>query len=67
MLVNSLWRFGSDARVSPVLAVLCADRTVAVQAMSAYRRTVGNEAALPLLRGLLVHDDALGRVSELMR
>jgi len=61
MLVNSLWRFGSDARVSPVLAVLCADRTVAVQAMSAYRRTVGNEAALPLLRGLLVHDDALVR------
>lgn len=29
--------------------------------MSSYRRTVGNEAALPLLRELLTHADALVR------
>ena len=61
MLVHALWRFSTDSRVPPVLASLCADPTVALHAMSAYRRTVGNEAALPVLRDLLAHSDALVR------
>lgn len=61
MLVGGLWRFRADARVPPVLASLCTDPTVALHAMSSYRRTVGNEAALPLLRELLTHADALVR------
>jgi hypothetical protein len=61
MLVDALWRFRSDSRVEPVLAGLCGDPTIALHAMSAYRRTVGNEAALPLLRELVTHDEPLVR------
>ena len=55
MLVHALWRFRKDDRVASVLAPLCGDPAVALHAMSAYRRTVGNEEALPLLRSLREH------------
>lgn len=49
MIVHSLWRYRSDARVSSVLIPLIRDPYVSLQAMSALRRTVGNEDAIPLL------------------
>lgn len=52
MIVHSLWRFGSDPRVPSALIPLCADPDVSLHAMSALRRSVGNEAALPRLREL---------------
>lgn len=50
MIVFSLWRFASDPDVPKVLIVLCGDPDVSLQAMSALRRSLGNEAALPYLR-----------------
>lgn len=61
MLVFEMWRFRKDVRVAPALAILCADPDVALHAMSAYRRAVGNDVALPLLRALLTHDDPVVR------
>lgn len=46
MIVDGLWRFRNDQRVSLALLSLIEDRTVALHAMSALRRTLGNEAAL---------------------
>ncbi len=52
MIVMSLWRYGSDPLVVGALIELCADPDVSLQAMSALRRSVGNEAALPHLRSV---------------
>lgn len=52
MIVHSLWRFRSDPRVAGVLSELAEDPDVCLHAMSALRRTVGNDAALPRLRQL---------------
>jgi hypothetical protein len=57
MLVDSLWRFRKDPSVAPVLAKLCEDPDVCLHAMSAYRRTVGNMAALELITKLEGHPD----------
>src|SRR4051812_5175686 len=62
MVVEALWRFRKDARVGPVLDSLVEDRAVSLHAMSAFRRTVGNRAALPRLRHVRdEHPDALVR------
>ena len=50
MIVHCLWRFKKDPRVAATLSGLVADRDVSLHAMSALRRTVGNESALPTLR-----------------
>lgn len=52
MIVLSLWRFGSDPRVPPALIELSGDPEVSLHAMSALRRALGNEAAMPHLRRL---------------
>lgn len=52
MIVLALGRFGSDPRVPSALIGLSADSNVSLHAMSALRRSVGNEAALPHLRSL---------------
>jgi hypothetical protein len=57
MLVYSLWRFRKDPSVAPVLATLCEDPDVCLHAMSAYRRTVGNNSALELIAKLEDHPD----------
>lgn len=50
MVVDALWRFRKDLRVAAALDRLVDDPAVSLHAMSALRRTVGNEAALPRLR-----------------
>ena len=50
MVVHALWRFRSSAAVAPALVLLLDDPDVALHAMSALRRCVGSEAALPYLR-----------------
>jgi hypothetical protein len=50
MVIDALWRFRKDARVGPALNSLVEDPVVSLHAMSALRRTVGNQAALPRLR-----------------
>ena len=50
MIVLSLWRFASDPDVPRTLIELCDDPDVSLHAMSALRRALGNEAALPYLR-----------------
>ena len=62
MVVDALWRFRKDERVAPVLCSLLDDPAVSLHAMSALRRTIGNEAALPYL--LRVHD---GHTDPLVR
>lgn len=52
MLVDAMWRFREVASVESTLRGLCSDPDVCLHAMSAYRRTVGAERALPLLRSL---------------
>lgn len=52
MIVYALWRFRKDPRVADVLGELAEDPDVSLHAMSALRRTVGNDAALPLLHRL---------------
>jgi HEAT repeat protein len=59
MIVHSLWRFRKDQRVAQVLTELSEDPDVCLHAMSALRRTIGNDASLPLLHHLSQtnHDD----------
>jgi hypothetical protein len=57
MIVDSLWRFRKDRSVAPILAQLCEDPDVCLHAMSAYRRTVGNETAIKLLSALESHGE----------
>lgn len=52
MIVGSLWRYRRDERIRPTLQELAAEPNVALAAMSALRRVVGNEDALLLLRRL---------------
>lgn len=52
MIVLSLGRFGSDPSVPSALIRLSADPDVSLHAMSALRRSLGNEDALPHLRSL---------------
>lgn len=49
-VVDSLWRYRRDGKVAGVLLILIEDPDVSLTAMSALRRTIGNEAALPHLR-----------------
>jgi hypothetical protein len=49
MIVHSMWRFKGDGRTIGVLLDLIEDPDVSLHAMSALRRTEGNEAALPHL------------------
>lgn len=49
-VVGALWRFRKNPRVADALEGLVSDPHVALEAMSALRQTVGNEAALPHLR-----------------
>lgn len=46
MIVHSLWRFKKDPRVARILRSLISDPDVSLHAMSALRRTIGNEAAI---------------------
>jgi hypothetical protein len=52
MIVESLWRYGKNELVAPVLIDLIHDPDVGLHAMSALRRTLGNAAALPHLEHL---------------
>jgi len=62
MVVNSLWRYRKDGRVSQLLLILIEDPDVSLQAMSALRRTLGNDAALPHLRQIRdTHPDEKAR------
>jgi hypothetical protein len=54
MIVHSMWRFKQDGRIIDVLHGLIEDPDVTRHAMSAVRRTEGNEAALPHL--IIVRD-----------
>lgn len=58
-LVYALWRYRKDPRTAKALRVLCTDPQVCHQAMSAYRRAVGNEKALPFLRKLQRSQDQI--------
>ncbi|HEY6278561.1 MAG TPA: HEAT repeat domain-containing protein [Streptosporangiaceae bacterium] len=49
MIVYSLWRFRRQPGICAALPSLCHDPDVALHAMSALRRAVGNEQALPTL------------------
>jgi hypothetical protein len=48
-VVGALWRFKKDPQVGAALQELISDPEVALHAMSALRRTIGNAAALPLI------------------
>jgi hypothetical protein len=62
MVVGSLWRFRKDRRIGAVLEALISDRDVSLHAMSALRRTLGNEAAIPYLsRVVATHSDPVVR------
>ena len=50
MIVNSLWRFKKDPRVKEILLGLTDDPDVSQHAMSALRRTIGNDEAIAFLR-----------------
>jgi hypothetical protein len=52
MIVYSLWRYRKDPRVEMALSELAGDPDVCLHAMSALRRTVGNDAAMPILQEL---------------
>ena len=52
MIVDSLWRFKGVAPVQLLLLELIADHDVCFHAMSSLRRTIGNEAAEPILAEL---------------
>ncbi len=52
MVVDALWRFRKDDRVEQVVRGLLTDIDVARNAMSGFRRVVGNHAALPVLQAL---------------
>jgi hypothetical protein len=49
MIVYQLWRFRSEPETQHVLASLLEDPDVSLHAISSYRRTVGDETALPIL------------------
>jgi len=49
MIVQSLWRYRKDERVAAVLGDLAEQPDVCLHAMSALRRAIGNDAAIPLL------------------
>jgi hypothetical protein len=50
MVVSSLWRYRKEGGVDRTLIRLIEDPEVSLEAMTALRRTVGNQAALPYLR-----------------
>ena len=50
MIMDALWRFKRDDRVSTLLLQLIDDPDVALHAMGALRRVLGNDDALPHLR-----------------
>jgi hypothetical protein len=52
MIVFQLGRFKSSPEVAPVLTRLVREPSVALHAMSALRKVIGNEAALPILDSL---------------
>lgn len=52
MIVHSLWRYRKDGTVLEALPLLARDPDVSLHAMSALRRAVGPDAAIPLLRDL---------------
>jgi hypothetical protein len=52
MIVHSLWRFRKNERVLEVLPTLAGDPCVSLHALSALRRAIGNDAAIPLMRDL---------------
>lgn len=52
MIVHSLWRFRKDEAVANALATLAGHPDVSLHAIGALRRTVGNEAAIPIIRAL---------------
>lgn len=55
MIVYALWRFKKDDRVAAALGQLINDPDVSVYAMSALRRTIGNERALDQLENMRDH------------
>jgi hypothetical protein len=55
MIVHALWRFKKDNRVATLLLHLIDDPDVALHAMGALRRVVGNRDALPHLRRVRDH------------
>src|SRR5947209_1665663 len=62
MVVDALWRLLTDPRVVPMLRRLIEEPGVALHAMGALRRSVGNAAALPDLRRVRdTHPDATVR------
>jgi hypothetical protein len=73
-IVEALWRYRKDARVAPALRTLLRDPDVSWPAMSALRRTVGNEVALSDLRRLhdttddpVVRQDAAEQIKRTQR
>jgi hypothetical protein len=59
MVVDSLWRYRRDDRVGTVLKNLMNDPDVSLAAMTALRRVLGNNEALPLIHEVLeTHPDA---------
>jgi hypothetical protein len=52
MIVDALWRFRKSALVEPALIALIRDPDVALHAMTALRRAIGRQAALPHLRAV---------------
>jgi hypothetical protein len=49
MVVDAMWRFKKNPEVAPLLESLLRDATVAGHAAGALRRTIGEQAALPLM------------------
>ncbi len=49
MVVDAMWRFKKNPEVAPLLESLLYDATVSGHAAGALRRTIGGEAALPLM------------------
>lgn len=52
MIVFHLGRFKANPDVGPVVQRLVSDPDVSLHAMTALRKCVGNEAALPILRAV---------------
>lgn len=63
MVVDSLWRYRKEGQVDRTLIGLIEDPDVSLEAMTALRRTLGNEAALPHLRRVR-DSDGDGRVRQ---
>lgn len=52
MIVHSLWRFRKNQDVVEALPTLATDADVSLHALTALRRAIGNEAAIPVIRQL---------------